>query len=83
LSISTNTKPKSYSEASKYECWNQAMKTELTALQRTGTWRLIDLPQNVKPIGCRWVSKVKHHVDGSIERFKAILIAKGYNHIRY
>ncbi|MCH81656.1 hypothetical protein A2U01_0002447 [Trifolium medium] len=28
------------------------MKVELTALERTGTWKLVDIPPNVKPIGC-------------------------------
>ena len=41
----------------------------------------MDLPSSVKPIGCRWVYKVKHNVDGSIERYKAHLVAKGYNQI--
>jgi len=36
----------------------------------------MDLPSSVKPIGCRWVYKVKHDVDGSIERYKAHVVAK-------
>ena len=66
LYVSTNIEPKSFSEASKYECWNQAVNTELSALERTGTRKLVGLPPNVKPICCRWVYKVKHHVDDSI-----------------
>jgi hypothetical protein len=81
LSLTTHTEPKTYTEASKFECWNKAMETELSALEQTGTWKLVDLPPGVKPIGCRWVYKIKHHADGSIERFKARLVAKGYNQI--
>ena len=79
LSLQTHTEPKSYAEASKFDCWKKAMETELTALVQTGTWKIVDLPPNIKPIGCRWVYKIKHHADGSIERFKARLVAKGYN----
>lgn len=57
------------------------METELAALVQTGTWKLVDLPPNTTPIGCIWVYKIKHHADGSIERFKASLVAKGYNQI--
>jgi len=81
MSLHTTTEPKTYAEASKHDCWKQAMQVELQALEKTGTWQLVDLPPNVKPIGCRWIYKVKHHVDGSIERYKAILVVKGYNQI--
>jgi hypothetical protein len=81
MSIVSHTEPKTYDEASKFDCWNQAMKVELEALEKTGTWILVDLPPNVKPIGCRWVYKIKYHADGTIERYKARLVAKGYNQI--
>jgi hypothetical protein len=81
LSLQTHTEPKSYAEASNFDCWKKAMETELIALVQTGTWKIVDLPPKIKPIGCRWVYKIKHHVDGSIERFKARLVAKGFNQI--
>ena len=36
-------------------------------------------PKNKKPIGSKWVFKVKLKSDGSLERCKARLVAKGYN----
>lgn len=55
------------------------MKIELDALEKTGTWKHVDLQPNVKPINCRWVNKIKHKSYGSIKRFKTRLFAKGYN----
>jgi hypothetical protein len=81
LSLSTHHEPQSFSEANKFECWRQAMQSELLALERTGTWQVVDIPPNVTPIGCRWVYKVKLHADGTVERYKAILVANGYNQI--
>lgn len=43
--------------------------------------KVMDLPLNVKPIGYRWVYKIKHHDEGTIERFKVRLVFKGYNQI--
>jgi hypothetical protein len=81
LSLSTHHELKSFAEANKFECWRQAMQSELLALERTGTWQVVDIPPNVTPIGCRWVYKVKLHADGTMERYKARLVAKGYNQI--
>lgn len=74
-------KPKSFKEASQYDCWQIAMKSELYAFDKNGTWILVDLPPHVKPIGSKWVYKVKHREDGSIKRYKARLATKGYNQI--
>lgn len=57
------------------------MQTEFTTLERTGTWDVVDLPLNIIPIDCRWIFKIKFHVDGSMEIFKVMLVAKGYNQI--
>jgi len=81
LSLHTHNEPKTYVEANKHECWQKAMQVELQALEQTGTWNFVDLPPNVKPIGCRWVFKIKRHADGSIERYKACLVAKGYTQV--
>ena len=51
-------------------------QTELNALEQTGTWKIVDLPSLVKPIGCIWVYKVNHNEDGSIKRYKAHLVSK-------
>jgi hypothetical protein len=77
LSIDAHTEPTTFAEASKFGCWNQAMQAEITALENTGTWKLVDLPPNVKPVGCKWIYKVKYHVDGTIETYKARLVANG------
>ncbi|VVA40072.1 PREDICTED: Retrovirus-related Pol poly from transposon, partial [Prunus dulcis] len=36
------------------------------------------IPRGKKTIGCRWVFTIKHNGDGSIERYKARLVVKGY-----
>jgi hypothetical protein len=81
VSLTHTSEPKSYLEAVKFTCWQKAMNDELEALGKTGTWCFVDLPPHTKPIGSKWVYKVKYKADGSVERHKARLVAKGYNQI--
>ena len=76
--VSEISEPSSYLEASQSKEWTAAMKNELDALIANNTWELVPLPKEKKPIGCRWVYKVKLKADGSIERLKARLVAQGF-----
>ena len=76
--LSTIPEPKSYAEAVVHLEWQEAMRSELHALQANGTWSLTSLPSGKTPIGCRWVYKIKHHSNGSVERYKARLVAQGF-----
>ena len=38
----------------------------------------MELLSGRKPIGCKWVFKVKYGNDSNVERFKAHVVAKGY-----
>ncbi|KAM2172488.1 hypothetical protein FF2_035315 [Malus domestica] len=55
------------------------MEEELHALHTQHTWSLVPLPHNKNLVGCKWVFKIKKHADDSISRYKARLIAKGFN----
>ncbi|MCO5608119.1 hypothetical protein L7F22_062324 [Adiantum nelumboides] len=54
------------------------MDEEMDAVYGNETWDFVPLSKGKKPIGCRWVYKVKHDRDGSVSRYKAKLVAKGY-----
>lgn len=79
--ISSEQEPTSFSVAHKHPKWNEAMAAEIQALEDNNTWTLTALPPDKQPIGCKWVYKIKYRSDGTVERYKARLIAKGFSQI--
>jgi hypothetical protein len=58
--------------------WRASMDLEFQALRHNGTWQLVPSCPGVNVIDSKWIFKVKKHVDGSIERYKARLVAQGF-----
>lgn len=75
-----NDEPSSLKEAkrsSEWAEWDNAIKKELTQLVETGTWMLVDKPNDAIPISNKWVFEKKRNKAGEITRYKARLVAKG------
>ncbi|GMI90697.1 cysteine-rich RLK (RECEPTOR-like protein kinase) 8 [Hibiscus trionum] len=72
------SEPRTYKQAIKFGCWKKAMEDEIRALEANKTWKLVKLSPDKTTIGCKWVFKTKLKADGTLERYKARLIAKGY-----
>ena len=72
------TEPKSYEEAAKKPEWIQAIQKEIEALNNNNTWDLVDLPAGKRAISSKWVYKVKFKSGGTLERFKARLVIRGF-----
>lgn len=54
------------------------MRTEMEALEKNKTWELVELRKGKNVVGCKWMFTVKYKADGSLERYKARLVAKEY-----
>jgi hypothetical protein len=67
-----------FSNADMYEAWHNAMKDEIQALRSNNTWSFVPFHHSMNVIGSHWVYKIKHLVDGSSERYKAQLVARGF-----
>jgi hypothetical protein len=50
----------------------------LEALQKNKTWALVALPKGKKIVGCKWIFSIKYKADGSIDRHRVRLVARGY-----
>ena len=66
-----------FKEASHNPKWIKAMEEEIIALEQNQIWELVLKARDAKPISYKWIFKAKCHTDGSIERHKARLVARG------
>ena len=58
--------------------WKNATDKEYNSLMKNHTWGLVELPEGKNIVGCKWISKVKRNADGSVDRYKARLVAQGF-----
>ena len=75
---STPSDPVSFQQAVQFPERRAAINKEIEALEVNDTWTLTPLPPGKSAIGYKWVYRVKYLPDGTIERYKARLIAKGF-----
>ncbi|KAL4387066.1 hypothetical protein GQ457_09G030440 [Hibiscus cannabinus] len=69
--------PTSFNDDAKVPEWIDAMKSEISAVEKNGTWFLTNLPSGKHAIGVKWVYRTKFNPDGTIFKHKARLVVKG------
>jgi len=58
--------------------WIKAMNSELKAHADNGLWTLVRRTSGARPIGCRWEFAKKRNEHGRVVRYKARLVATGF-----
>ena len=56
----------------------QAINVEIESIMKNHTWELVDLPPRNKPLACKQILKRKLKANGSIDKYKARSVAKGF-----
>ncbi|KAL4361537.1 hypothetical protein GQ457_04G016670 [Hibiscus cannabinus] len=52
------------------------MRSEMDSMSENQVWTLVEPPEGIKPIGCKWVFKKKTDMDGNVQTYKGRLVAK-------
>ena len=80
--LSSTAEPRTYKEAMKRDdagLWQEASQQEYNALLEHGVWELCELPPGRKAVGNRWVYRIKTNSDGTVNKYKARLVAQGFS----
>ena len=54
------------------------MQSKMESMHTNKVWILVDAPEDINLIGCKWIFKKTIGADGQIEIYKARLVAKGF-----
>jgi len=75
------TEPSSFKEAVEEPAWVDAMIEEYDSIVRNSAWEIVPRPVGKSVVGSRWIYKVKQAADGSVEKYKARFVARGFSQI--
>lgn len=82
--LTLSEEPRTYREAMNSEDsekWKFAMDDEFNSLKKNSTWDLVQLPSNYNIIDNKWVFKKKQKPDGTLDRYKARLVVRGFDQV--
>ena len=75
------TKSSSFEEVVEDPAWVDAMVEEYDSIVRNSAWEIVPRPEGKSVVGSRWIYKVKQAADGSVEKYKARFVARGFSQI--
>ena len=73
------TEPSSFEEAVEDPAWVDAMVEEYDSIVRNNAWYIVPRPEGKSVVGLRWIYKVKQAADGSVEKYKARFVSRGFS----
>jgi hypothetical protein len=75
------SEPSTFEEASSRQVWRDAMMEEYNSIMKNDVWEVVPRPEGKSVVTSRWLYKLKHAADGSIEKYKAHFVARGFSQV--
>ena len=71
--------PACFEEAVKKKEWVEAMMEEYHSIMKNDVWSIVPRPKDKAVVSSKWLYKIKHASNGSIEKYKARFVAHGFS----
>jgi hypothetical protein len=78
MSSISDEKTSSFEEEDKLQVWKDAMLEEYRSIIKNNVWDIVPRPKDKSVVSSKWIYKIKHATDGSVEKFKEIFVARGF-----
>jgi hypothetical protein len=73
--------PSCHGEAVSQQVWKDTMTKEYQSIMKNDVWDIVPRPQGKSMVSSKWIYKIKHTVDGSVEKYKEIFVARGFSQV--
>lgn len=74
-----HVEPYTFEEAVKDQMWKEAMVEEYESIIHNDVWEVVPRPQDKFVVSFEWLYKIKHGIDGSIKKYNARFVARGFS----
>lgn len=81
FSLNPNLSPTTITQALADSNWRPAVIAEFNSIVANRTFSLVPPSPHQNPVSCRWIFTIKYNPDGSVRRYKARLVARGYTQL--
>jgi hypothetical protein len=66
----SDVEPSSFEEVDKLQVWKDAMLEEYRSIIKNNVWDIVPRPKDKSVVSSKWIYKIKHAADGSVEKFQ-------------
>jgi hypothetical protein len=76
-----DSEPTCHGEASGEQVWKDSMTEEYQSILKNDVWDVFPRPEGNSVVTSKWIYKIKHAPDGSIEKYKQRFMVRGFSQI--
>jgi hypothetical protein len=74
-----DSEPSCYEKESSQPVWRDAMMEEYHSIMKNDVWDIVPRPEGKSVVTSKWIYKIKHKIDESIEKLKTRFVARGFS----
>ena len=74
-----DSEPSNYEEVSIQQVWKDAIMQEYQSIMKNDVWDVVPIPEGKLVVTFKWIYKIKHGADDSVEKHKARFVARGFS----
>ena len=71
--------PSNYEEAAEKKEWKDSMIEEYQSIMKNDVWDVVPRPEWNSVVTSKWIYKIKHDADGSVDKYKVRFVARGFS----